>query len=446
MSLASPTSSATGVSPAAADPALQQVIDEVDRWFSRIDVRRLANGMTACVLPDRRAPLVASAIAYRAGTRDEGPGLGGAAHFLEHMMFKGSERFGLGEIDRLTQAAGGSNNAFTSHDLTLYYFTFASDRWRLALDIEADRMAGLLLDPAEVESERQVIHEEIAMYEGEPWDMLMQEVQKAFFGDHPYARPVLGTRAELDAHDRNTLGDFHRRFYRPSGAVAVITGDVDPEAAHAEVAERFAALDSAASLERPEAPTPAAPRLASVERRQGELARLELAFPSPAADDPLFPVLRLLLGVLTLGRTSRLHRALVDDSQQCLWVSADAQETLDPGIASVTAELVPGGDPQRVEAAIQRELDALLRQPPSEEEIARVRRVILADWLFAHERTEQRTFLIAGAAALVDLGHPARALRRLLGADRESLLEAARRFLEPERRIVGWSWPEEPSR
>src|SRR5207244_7983610 len=122
-----------------------------------------------------QAPLVASVLYYRVGTRDEPAGRGGVAHFLEHMMFKGSARFGPGEIDRRTQALGGINNAFTSHDSTAYYFNFAADRWTEALTIEADRMAGLTLNPDEVASERQVILEEIAMYASEPWDALELE-------------------------------------------------------------------------------------------------------------------------------------------------------------------------------------------------------------------------------------------------------------------------------
>ena len=110
-------------------------------------VERLANGLTVCLLTNRQAPVVTTALWYRAGSRDEPAGQGGVAHFLEHLMFKGSRRYGAGEIDRLTQALGGANNAFTSHDATAYHFNFARDRWHEVLAIEADRMAGLTFDP-----------------------------------------------------------------------------------------------------------------------------------------------------------------------------------------------------------------------------------------------------------------------------------------------------------
>ncbi|MEM7354818.1 MAG: pitrilysin family protein, partial [Acidobacteriota bacterium] len=275
-------------------------------------VRRLGNGLTLCVVESHRVPVVATTIIYRVGTRDEVPGHGGLAHFLEHMMFKGSERYGPGEIDHLTRALGGSNNASTGHDSTAYYFTFAADRWQRALDIEVDRMAGLRLDAAEVQSERQVIFEEIAMYEGEPWDALDRDVVASFFAPHPYGRPVLGTREELAAIDGEVLGDFHRRFYHPANAVLVVAGDVD-SSIEALVEEAFSGFDDT-PVERPEAEPRGVPEgLRRVERRQGEVARMLLALPAPAAADPQHADLSLLASVLGNGRSSRLHRALVDE-------------------------------------------------------------------------------------------------------------------------------------
>ena len=417
-----------------------EALGDIERWLDGVSTRRLGNGLEVIVSPDSRSPLVATAVAYRAGTRDEAEGLGGTAHFLEHMMFKGSGRYAAGEIDRLTQSAGGMNNAFTSHDSTLYYFTFAADRWRLALDIESDRMAGLLLDPDEVNSERQVIHEEISMYEGEPWDMLLQEMRAACFDRHPYGRPVLGTRAELDAIDESALAAFHARFYRPQHAVVVVVGDVEIEAAHGAVAEAFD-LPAGAAADRPKlsATSWTAGRL---ERQQGELARLEIALPAPAAQDAEHVPLRLLCSVLTLGRSSRLHRRLVDDEQLVLWISADVQETLAPGLVSITTELVPGADPARVEAEIFAALERLRSAPPELEELQRVRQVMLSDWLFGHERLDQRAFLLGGAATLADLGLPVRSLKRLLATRQDELLEAARRYFAPDQAAVGWSRPE----
>ncbi|MCG8461505.1 MAG: insulinase family protein, partial [Holophagales bacterium] len=376
------------------------------RLFTSAEVRELENGLTVAVLATPRAPVVASALAYRAGARDEAAGQGGIAHFLEHMMFKGSARFGPGELDRHTRALGGANNAFTSHDLTLYYFTFAADRWHRALDFELDRMTALDLDPVEVKSERQVILEELAMYQSEPWDALDEDLRRAFFPDHPYGRPVIGTREELLATGADELRAFHGRHYRPGSAVLAVVGDVEIETAHRAVAERFAGVEPGSGKRDT---LPAAEGLREtrrVERHQGELCRLLLAYPAPDARHPDHPPLRLLLSILGSGRSSRLQRALVDEGQHCVWISADVQETLDPGVTTIAAECVPGAETAKVEAEVREQLDRMLDAPPSEEEVARAKRMVLADWLFGHERVEQQSFALATALALFDLDFP----------------------------------------
>ena len=141
-----------------------------------VEVHQLDNGLTVALVYSDQAPIVSTVVWYRIGTAGEGKHEGGIAHFLEHMMFKGSRSYGPGEVDRTTQALGGVNNAFTSHDSTAYYFQFAADCWTTALEIEADRMVELRLDPDEVDHERQVVLEEIAMYESDPWDALERRV------------------------------------------------------------------------------------------------------------------------------------------------------------------------------------------------------------------------------------------------------------------------------
>ncbi len=409
------------------------------------ELDRLENGLRICIIRNQRVPLVATALVYRAGTRDEVKGHGGTAHFLEHMMFKGSRRFGPGEIDRLTRAQGGSNNAFTTHDMTLYHFAFAADRWQQALDLEVDRMADLLFDPSEVDAERQVIIEEIAMYEGEPWDALELEVAAAFFRTHPYGRPVLGTREELAAIDAVVLRAFHAEHYRPSNAVLVVAGSVDATA-RGLIEERFGALPGAA---RDRAPDPNRPRdnhppeLVRLERRHGELARVLLALPAPDAEHPDHPLLRLLVGVLASGRSSRLHRALVDEGQLCVWVAAELNESVDPSVVSIACEVLPGVEPARVEEEILRQIDRLRTLPPDGEEIARAKKIMIADWIFAHEKVDQQALLAATALTLFDPEYPWRYLERLLDAGANDLRHAAERYLQPTLSgVLGWSLPQ----
>ncbi len=407
-----------------------------------VEVRRLDDGLTVAVVVNPQAPVVTTALWYRAGTFHEPPGQAGAAHFLEHMMFKGSPLHPAGEIDRRTQAAGGDNNAFTGHDATAYFFDFAADRWRSALALEADRMAALTLDPTEVDSERRVILEEIAMYEAEPWDALEERVLAALFGAHPYGRPVLGRREELAATGAAELARFHAGLYRPSNAVLVVAGDVGPDAFDA-VAAAFAGVS--------DRPAPAAPAAAPeppagggrVEQRMGEVARLLVALPAPPGGAADLAPLRLAALLLGAGRASRLHRRFVDLEQVAVWATADVEESVGPGSFALSLELAPGADPAAVEAAVCGELAALGsgERPPAPEEIERARRMAVADWVFGHERVHQQALAVGSALTLFDLGHPHRELCRLLATGADDVVAAAARHLRPEAAVVGWSLP-----
>jgi len=409
----------------------------------RLRLEQLENGLSVCLLANPQAPIVTTTLCYRAGTRDEPPGHGGAAHFLEHMMFKGSARFGPGEIDRLTQALGGSNNAFTSHDATVYYFNFAADRWTEALAIEADRMASLTLDAEHVGSERQVILEEIAMYESEPWDALEMAVHERLFAGHSYGRQVLGSRDELLATGPEDLRGFHRRFYRPDNAVLVVAGDIGDDEALAAVERTLGSLPAGAEPRRGFTPPVTLPAsLDRLERRKGEVARLLLALPAPHGSHPDHAPMRLAVTVLGGGRTSRLQHALVEDEQLCVWVTADLSESMDASMMTIAAEVVPGVEPARVEARLLELLEDLRRRPPGEEELERCRRIAAADWVFGHEKVHQQALSVGMALTLFDLEHLDLHLERLLAAGSGHLLEVADRYLRPERgAVMGWSLP-----
>ncbi|HUF78662.1 MAG TPA: pitrilysin family protein [Thermoanaerobaculia bacterium] len=428
---------------AATPPALPRLPGE-------LTVERLASGLTVALLVNPQAPVVSTALWYRAGTRDEPAGHGGIAHFLEHMMFKGSARFGLGEVDRRTQALGGANNAFTGHDATVYYFQFAADRWQAALEMEADRMAGLLLDPEQVESERRVILEEIAMYEDDPWDALTQRVEAELYGPHPYGRPVLGTAAELLATGTEELRAFHRRVYTPGNAVLVVAGDLGEPARALEAVERaFAPVPpSAATPERPTAPArPARSGLARIERRKGEVGRMFLALPAPAADHPDFAPLRLAAAVLGVGRSSRLYRELVDEAQRCAWAGTGLADAPDPGAFAVTAELVSGTEPSLVEEAVLRQLGELAASAPSEAELERAREVLFADWTFGHERISQQGLTAGSDLTLFRPGWSEDQVGRLAEVGAEDVRRVAERYLgQPAADgagggVLGWSLP-----
>ena len=412
------------------------------------DTWSLANGLRVVHLPVAGARVVTTALCYLVGTVHEDVEQAGIAHLLEHMMFKGSERYGPGDVDRRTHVLGGESNAYTSHDATVYYFDFGEDHWFEAMAIEADRMRGLTLDSREVESERRVVLEEISMYLDDPWDALEQEVNERLYGAHPYGRPILGSRTTLASLDEDALRAFHEAHYRPGNAVLAVVGAVERAAVEECVSEHFGdILDR-----RPQAAAQIHPgdrldRESRLERRKGETARLLLSMPGLAAGDPDLAAVATALTLLAGGRTSRLQRRLVEDLELCSQISADFTECVDPGAVSISAEVMPGVEPERVEEEIRRELDVLARAVPSRDEIERARSILAAEWVFGHQRTHQLALTILAEEALFGAGYSRRWLEALRECSASRLAVAAGRHLCPEQgAVVGWSLAERSGR
>src|SRR3954454_14355692 len=210
-------------------------------WVGDLPVfeRTLSNGFKALVLPRTHAPVVVCDLYYPVGSVNEPAGKSGLAHFVEHMLFKGTERFPKGQIDRLAFIAAGQSNAETGEDCTHYWFAFPSDRWELALAVEADRMRGASFDPAEIEAERHVIVEERARDLDSPAGRLDQTHLAVAYLHHPYRNPILGWPDDLARISDDDLRAFYRLHYRPDGAVLVVVGDVAPDAALDRVEAHF---------------------------------------------------------------------------------------------------------------------------------------------------------------------------------------------------------------
>src|SRR3954464_5557414 len=197
------------------------------------EVRRtvLDNGLVVLTKESHTSPIVTSMIWYKVGSRNEELGHTGKSHFLEHMLFKGTERFKKGEIDLITLKNGGGNNAFTSHDFTAYYFNFASDRWDIALDIEADRMVNCAFEPDEFEAEKKVVIEELKTGLDSPWGLLIQEADAAAYKVHPYRNPIVGWLQDVESASAEEQQNYYRRFYHPNKAVLGLVGDFETDRA-----------------------------------------------------------------------------------------------------------------------------------------------------------------------------------------------------------------------
>ena len=348
----------------------------------------LDNGFRALLVERRGLPVVASSIWYRVGSRDERTGETGLSHFLEHMMFKGTGRYAKGEIDLLTSKLGGSNNAFTSHDLTAYYFALASDRWETALEIEASRMTDCLLDAGEFAAEKAVVLEELAMGDDDPWTSLYHAVEAESYRVHPYRHPVIGWREDVENATPERMRAYYQRHYGPNRAFLVAVGDFDADRTEARIRELFGGVPvtSAERVSVLAEPEPRGRRLA-IERfpAQGDVTRVAMCVPTCRMGEADDFVLDLVSQVLGGSKTSRLYQRLVLDDQTvtAVWVTNEVR--LDPGLFCVSAELREGQDPEPVEAAIEEEIEALWRKGPTATELRAARTQLRSAYLFEEE-------------------------------------------------------------
>ncbi|HEV3163787.1 MAG TPA: pitrilysin family protein, partial [Isosphaeraceae bacterium] len=418
-------------------------------WVGDLPVfeRTLANGLKALVLPRAHAPVVVCDLYYPAGSVNEPPGRTGLAHFVEHMLFKGTERFPKGQIDRLAFVAAGQSNAETGEDDTHYWFAFPADRWELALAVEADRMQGAAFDPHEVEAERHVIAEERARALDSPLGRLDQNHLAVSYLVHPYRNPILGWPDDLERTSVADLRAFYQAHYRPDGAVLVVVGAVDSDQALDRVEAHFGAMPRGALC--PSLPPPVEPRqtgrrdFALVESES--VARGLFGWHSVPQGHPDAPALDVLSDLLTCGRRSRLWDRLVERERLATWVEASQDCSRLAGQFLIQVEAAPGTEPARLEAEIRAVLLRLADDGPTAEELVRSRHRLEAAW-----RWEQED--LAGLAA--GLGHVAlwddwRAWqaehRAALAVEADDIRRVASAYFADTSLTAGWSLPR-PSR
>jgi zinc protease len=403
-----------------------------------IQRHQLVNGLTILIREDHAVPIVSSMLWYRVGSRFEKPGITGISHFLEHMMFKGTSRYQKGEIDYITACQGGSNNAFTSHDYTAYYFTFASDRWQSALEIEADRMMNNRFDPEELELERQVIIEELKTDLDTPWGALHHKVEGRSFSEHPYRFPVIGNYQDVVSISQEQIIDYYRQFYSPNNAALVLIGDLDVEATLVQVEQLFADLPSSVPPRDNPFREPRRERQVRIQMTMPtQTPRILLAFPAPSVHQPEHYALRVLDAILSEGKLSRLYRRLVDKERVASVASTEFAESFDPYLFFIAAELHQEGDLEKAESMIFEELSQLTQDPVSETELAKAKNQCLVQFYSDFETTLDQAIQIG---LLETLGRPRYwddFSERLMALTVEDIQRVAARFCSPEQAIVG---------
>jgi zinc protease len=400
---------------------------------------RWENGLRALLLESHAAPVVCVSVWYRTGSRHDPPGGTGMAHLLEHMNFKGTRLHPKGEYDRILHAQGAIHNASTWLDRTGYYVLLGSDRWRLALELEADRMRGARLDPDDLRDEITVIANEIERTEDDPMAALYERIQALAFLRHPYGRPVLGWRADLEAVTAADLRAFYEAHYRPGNAHLAVVGDFRTEEMCAAIAETFGAVPAGgdAPEARPVVEPPQRGERRFELRKAGSQEIWAAAYKAPARDHADSYALDVLAHVLGHGRTSRLYPALIESG---LAVAADAENQAvprDPFLFFVDADLARGVERARVEEAVEREIARLVREPVGDAEFARARKQARVEFVMRRDKVTAQAFLLGELEATVGWRFVQDYLARLQAVGPDDVMRVAARYLVPEERTVG---------
>ncbi len=429
----------------AASPAGSGAAEVAEKAGARIYEERLANGLRVLIAERPTDPVVAVMTWYRVGARNESEREAGLSHFLEHMMFKGSARFPKGAVDLETTRLGGMNNAFTGYDHTAYWFELASDRWERALEIEADRMQQLALEPREFDAERAVVLEELAMGLDDPWRNLKDMVAAAVFERHPYRRPIIGYGDALRGLDVDAMRDYYQRFYHPGNATLVVCGDVDRADVLRRVRRHFGKLragpaPSVADAFRPALEAPRGEKRVSMEWPDpGQ--RLCLAWPTAAFGSDEDYVLDVAATLLGSGRLSRLYRRLVLDEGVATAVGVDNDTRVEGGLFWIMAEASADGALARIERVIDEELERLANELVPKAELQRVKHVLIASEAYDTETATDLAEELGEYATDGDWHHAIDSSRRVRRVSAAAVRDCARRLLVRDRRVVGSCTP-----
>ncbi|MFT7670620.1 MAG: zinc protease [Planctomycetota bacterium] len=413
---------------------------------AKIVERKLSNGLKVLLVERHAAPVVSVLLYYRVGVRTELEHEAGMSHFLEHMMFKGTSKYGKGQIDLVTTMLGGNNNAFTGYDHTGYWFEFASDRWERALELEADRMNGLLIDADEFEAEKAVVLEELSMTEDDPWRELTREMAEMLYPGHCYGRPVIGYAETLRQMTPADMDSYYRRHYRPSNAMLVVCGDFKERGAMSLVRKHFGAIDAngveeAAPSNFRRALTEPRAEKRVVCRWDDDARRLCMAWPTTAVGTDEDWAFDLLNVVLASGRLSRLHQRLVQDERLATSVSMSNDARVDGGAVWLYAECAQSATPEALEAAIDEELERLAVELISAKELSRARAIFSASEAHENETVTDLAEDIGSYAIDIDWRMALEGRERLAAVRPRFIRDTVRKFLRRDRRVVGWSLP-----
>ena len=418
----------------------------------RTDSFALPNGLRVVLAPSPESPTASVWVWYRVGSKNERPGITGASHWVEHMLFQGSPRYAKGEIDRAVVSVGGELNAFTDSDFTAYFSTVPRAQLAVPLDIESDRMTRALITDQEVERERTVIHSEREGNENWPEFRVEEELYQLAFRIHPYRWDALGRRTDIERMTPAELREYYQRYYGTRNAVLVVAGAFEPAATAREVRRRFSPLPAGgAPVEVADVePEPRGERRSEL-HGPGTTPYLQVGWRSPAVHDPATPATMLLDAILggetrmfaagsVWGRSAehpsaRLYRALVDPGL-AVHATSDFRPRAYPGLFTIQAQAARGVSLDRLEAALDATVERLARAGPSATEMADTRTKIRRGVALAYEGASRTGFRLGYFSTLGSIGTEDRLFRALLGVSATAVRDRARELFRDEAKVV----------
>jgi len=400
----------------------------------------LPNGLKVLLKEEHKAPVVTFQIWYKVGSRNERLGKTGLSHMLEHMMFKGTKKYGPKTFSQTIQRNGGNDNAFTSKNYTAYFENFAADRIAISLELESDRMRNLLLDPKEFLSERDVVKEERRMrYEDDPVNTMVEQMTSVAFSAHPYQWPVIGWMADLNSMTRDDLYKHYRTYYAPNNATIVVAGDFDAATLFPQIEKFFGAIPLG----------PATPKVGAVEpmhlgerrvivKREAELPAVFAGYNVPTLQHADSSALEVLQGVLSSGKSSRLYRSLVYEKQLALYAGGDYDNvSADPNLFYVYAGVMPGKTSEEAEKALYLEIDRLKKEPVPDEELQKAKNQIEASFIMGQDSIFNQAMLLGQFETVANWKLLEKYVDTIRAVNKEDVMRVAKKYFNEDNRTVG---------
>jgi zinc protease len=400
----------------------------------------LDNGLKVLISEDHKVPLATFEIWYRVGSRNEQSGKTGLSHLLEHMMFKGTPKYGSKVFSKIVQRNGGVDNAMTSRDYTMYFQTMASDRIGISIDLESDRMTNLVMDPKETVAERSVVMEERRMRtDDDPENALFEDFLATAMMTHPYRRPVIGWMSDIASLSRDELYRHYRNYYAPDNAYIVIVGDVNPDEVMKKIRTAFG--DMKRSNVRKEAATREPEQKGEKRvyvRKEAELPYLVAGYHTPNFPSEDSAGLEVLSAILSGGKSARLYRSLVYEKKLALNAGTDYSGIyLDPFLFFVWGSPAPGKEVAELEKALFAEIEAIRNTPPSEKEVQKAKNQIEASFIFGQDSLYMQAMKIGMFELLGSWKLKDEYLEGIRKVTPDEVARVARKYLTEDNRTVG---------